>query len=307
VTSKKQRKKNLKKKRTQALKARQARQARLIAQGQVDGERADGTTSNLTLVLDHDPQPELSPAAEQAQGRAFRNRRTLLVAAACVGALVAGGVGMAIWLSSGPDPTPPPATLSAATFDAPVRLAAGTAYVETKVLSSGDLVVTHWIHSRKDLHQMTLAVPELAGLPSSDVEVSHLRVAGDGVELAAGKAGLRPRGKSDALARVVLPGVHDLYVTYQLSGVMQQDSTVATRGLARLTALTVDTDAQIKRTTAAVTGARVLALACSAATPQAIPVPCGTAQGGSAEDGTWSVQLDHGDVHDRVMAQFDMS
>jgi hypothetical protein len=255
-----------------------------------------------TTAVGHDPQPEIPIRTEQAADSTSPSRRTVPIVAACVGALVAVGTAAAVWLGLGSHSTPEPATLSASTLAAPVHLPWDTAYVETKVLPSGDLVVTHWIHSRKDLFAATLKIPHIAGLPVDDIAVSHLTVAGDGAVITTKQSGPGSGGRAAALAPVLLPGTHDLYVRYQLSGVLQKDSTVADRGLARLTALTVRTYTHLKRTTATVTGAKVLALACSPATPQAIPVPCGSAQGGS-----WSVQLDRGDVQDRVMAQLDLS
>jgi hypothetical protein len=137
----------------------------------------------------------------------------------------------------------------------------------------------------------------VAGLTPGSVSVSHLVVASNGVQLAVGNGLTAARRLT-----VPLPPTHSLYVRYVLSGSVQQDPGSAVRALARLTSLDVTTDERTVPTTHAVTGARVLDLACSPATVASIPRPCGVER-----NGEWRVTLDRRQARQRVMAQLDLS
>lgn len=190
-----------------------------------------------------------------------------------------------------------PATHPRHGFAPPVRLAGDRAVVHSRVLSSLELRVTHWIHTTPWIFTARLRLPDVAGLSPGSLSVRHLVVASNGVRLAAGN------GLKDARTMTIpLPPTHSLYVSYVLSGAVQQDRGSAGRALARLTSLELTTDALKIPTTHAITGAQVLALACSHPTAGSVPQPCGVER-----NGRWSVALDRNDAQERVMAQMDLS
>lgn len=180
---------------------------------------------------------------------------------------------------------------SAARRYAPPRpLAPNSSYVETRVLSSGDLQVTHWISSRTPIGMVRLDQPRVAGLPH--LEVSKVVVVGNHTHA------IRSSAKSGAY---YVTGARHLYVSYLLKGAVTRAPRPAGRALAVITNLDVDGVPGLTQTTHSVTGARVLNLACSAGEPEALPAPCGE----SGSDG-WQATLEGGAVGDRVMAQLDL-
>jgi hypothetical protein len=182
------------------------------------------------------------------------------------------------------------------TFDAPVRLAPDTSWVRSRVLRSGDLVVTHWIRSSRAVRTVTIRTPHVVGLAPDAVHVEQVVLATDG--LLSPVEG-QPRGTDQVTYRI--PATHRLYVRYQLSGALQR-SGPAGRALARITSADVEIGSSLAETTRTVVGARVLSLACSSARPGAVAVPCG-----SDHRGRWSVRLGRSDGASRVMAQLDVS
>lgn len=269
-------------------------------------------TSAVSLVK---REPEMTPTHPSEPH--LRNALWLLVLAALVALIctgltlsgLSGGGGGSSAASTGTPtdavvPSSPNAVAAAgaagaakAVFAPPVALPADGSYVTTQVLASGDLHVTHWIHSTQPLTAMTLAVPVAPGLDSATVSVSDLTVAGDGTAVTA------PTRVGSTPSTVALPRAHDVYVSYDLGGVVEQDGTNPGRGLARILALSVRyPSSATPRTTQTVTGVHVLGLGCTAASASAQPKACGGPQAG-----VWQVGLSGRAVQDTVMAQLDLS
>jgi hypothetical protein len=181
-------------------------------------------------------------------------------------------------------------------YAAPVRLAANSSFVRSNVLRSGDVVVTHWIHTGRPVDAVTLQAPRVIGLAPDAVSISGVVVAADGTRMPVSSA-VRSTGPTTL---AVLPADR-LYVRYRLSGVVQVSGGAGERALARITALDVSTTSPMVRTTLTVGGAEVLALAC---TPvgQDVPVPCGRDTGEY-----WSARLGRGQQGSQVMAQLNLS
>jgi hypothetical protein len=201
-----------------------------------------------------------------------------------------------IWLAAGWQGADRARLTRSETFAAPVRLAPDTSWVRSRVLPSGDLVVTHWIRSTRPVRTVTLRTPQVLGLAPDAVHVDQVVLAADG--LLAPVAG-QPHGTDVVTYRI--PATHRLYVRYRLSGALQEAGPDG-RALARITSADVETGSSLVETTRTVVGAQVLALACSSAAPGAVAVPCG-----SVDDGRWSVHLGRSDGGSRVMAQLDLS
>ncbi len=181
-------------------------------------------------------------------------------------------------------------------FEPPFALAADSEYVETVVLEDDSLVVTHWISTVLPMDQLALAIPTSPGLDDQLVDVTELVVAADGVAVDAPS----PSGSAEGVG--VLPAARQLYVRYQLSGVLQRSTSAAGRALATVTSLDVGVGGSALARTQAFPGAKVLTLACLDGGPRSIPTPCG-----SFEEGTWSVRSEPDDAPDTVIAQFDLS
>lgn len=218
-----------------------------------------------------------------------RQRITLGVAAALVS--VAALVGAALlFLHTGSGDDRAERTAAAARYAPPHPVRPDTSYVETRVLSSGDLKVTHWIHSRVPVSTIHLDQPDVGGLPS--LKVSKVVVVGDRTHAVRSGGSTRD---------YYLGAARHLYVSYTLSGAVTRAPRPAGRGLAVITNLEVGGLAGLTETTHSVVGARVLNLACSESTPEALPAPCGESGGGG-----WQATLDGSAVDDRVMAQLDL-
>jgi hypothetical protein len=222
-----------------------------------------------------------------------RWRRSAGMAALAVGALVAaGGV---LWLAAGRHTADPVVQLThSAPFTPPVPLRADSSYVRTRVLPSGDLEVTHWIRTRSSVSSVTLRTPRVTGLPRDSVTTTRVVLAGDGTPAHTVSAPHRPS------STYPVPPTQSLYVSYRLSGALQMSGPDG-RALARITALDVSTGAHLARTTRAVVGTTVIALACTPATAGAAPAPCGAVQ-----DGAGSVRLGRAEQGDEVMAQLSL-
>ena len=192
------------------------------------------------------------------------------------------------------DPGQPPRTIP---FIPPVALPANGSYVETVVLPSGDLRVTHWIHTKLPKTSIKLVAPVLAGIDSGVVTATKVEVAADEMIVPGADS---VDGVSEGYQFVAAKSI---YVTYVLSGVLERSTSVASRALARVTALDLRYPSMSGTSLRSVQGAEVLNLACSPArTPDAVPEPCGKPD----PDG-WKVQLAGGNRNDHVMAQLQLS
>jgi hypothetical protein len=218
-----------------------------------------------------------------------RQRITLGVAAALVAAVALVGAAL-LFVHPGSGDDRAERTAAATRYAAPRPVPPNTSYVETRVLSSGDLKVTHWIHSRVPVSTIHLAQPDVGGLPS--LRVSKVVVVGDRTHAVRSGGSTRD---------YYLGAARHLYVSYTLSGAVTRASHPAGRGLAVITNLEVGGLAGLTESTHSIVGARVLNLACSESTPEALPSPCGTSGRGG-----WQATLDGSAVDDRVMAQLDL-
>jgi hypothetical protein len=182
----------------------------------------------------------------------------------------------------------------------PRPVPAGSSYVRTVVLPSGDLAVTHWIHTRKPMTSVRVRRPSVADLPrvtAHDVRV----VPGNDAQATA------PAVSDGQRKRLyIIGGARRVYVSYVLKGAVEREPSPPGRALARITTFDVRSDQPETSSIHTVQGARVLALACSQATPDALPEPCGST-GDATDAGDWQVRLDDAATDDRVMAQLDLS
>jgi hypothetical protein len=237
------------------------------------------------------PAPAVAPPVVRdvpPEKGADRRKITAGVAAALLS--VAALVGAALLLMH-PGSGDGRAERAAATSYAPPRaVPPNTSYVVTRVLSSGDLRVTHWIESRTPVSAIRLDEPHVAGLPS--LHVSRVVVVGNGT---------RAIHSSGNKREYYVTGARHVYVRYTLQGAVTRAPQPPGRALAVITNLQVDGVPGLTQTTHSVLGARVLNLACSAPSPEALPAPCGVS-GGKA----WRATLDGSEVDDRVMAQLDL-
>jgi hypothetical protein len=224
-------------------------------------------------------------------------RRTTLVVVAAAAALVTTAVLGWVWVKGGGDDVDRVAPASDHPFAVPVELQPGTAYVRTRVLPSGDLVVTHWIRTRALVHSVTVRAPRTLGLDPGAVSVTH-------VVLAANDASYPERPTSLIGTRTLrfrFPEARTIFLRYRLYGVVEAGGPGG-RALARITSLDVVPGSRRVPVTQVVVGARVLALACTSGPPDTPAVPCGTTPGG-----TWTVRLKAAQQPSRVMAQVDLS
>jgi hypothetical protein len=212
---------------------------------------------------------------------------------AALGAVVFAVAGV-LWVESGRHDERARLT-HASSFAPPVHLAADTSYVRTRVLPSGQLIVTHWIRSDTWIYAVTVTTPKVIGLDPASVTSSRFKLASNGTAA--------PTASSRGVAgtRVFqLPPTHQLYLRYRLSGVVERSGRSDGRDLARITSLDVSTSSTLTRTTRLIVGATVLALACTP-TGQTVAAPCGTEHGG-----IWSVRLGPEQQASHVMAQLDL-
>jgi hypothetical protein len=244
-----------------------------------------------------DPTPPHVLALGAGPASTWRTRalRGGLVAAGLV--LAASLVGGGIWLTTSGGTTSPTRLARSGTYQSPVRLAPNTSYVQTRVLPSGDLVVTHWIRSRRPVYWVRIRTPQVLGLAPGAVKVQDVTLASDGLlsSVVAQPPGLR-------LRTYAVPAAHTLFVRYRVSGAVERSRSAEGRALARLTALDVSIGEPLVETTQRVVGAQVLALACTPAGPRALAVPCGT-----VDHGSWQVRLARAHRDQQVSAQVDLS
>lgn len=228
-----------------------------------------------------------------------------MVAIACA-VVVLLGTGALLWLP-GDDPltdrtapvgdvgTPGGAPASPE-FASPTRLVSDTEYVESVVLEGGRLQVTHWIRTAVPINQVSLSVPTGSGLAENEFEVEQLVVAADGVRIEAPDSVVSEEGWSG------VPASQELYVQYELSGVLQRSSSAQGRALATMTSLEVGVGQPLIAKTRAFPGSQVLTLACLPPGKQSLPEPCGR-----LDDDVWTVVSEADALRDIVIAQFDLA
>jgi hypothetical protein len=227
---------------------------------------------------------------------AARRRGTLVVVAAAVALVTAAVLGW-VWINRGGDDVDRVAPASDHPYSVPLDLKPGTAYVRTRVLPSGDLVVTHWIRTRSLVDSLTVRVPRTLGLDPGAVSVTH-------VVLAANDASypVSPTSRIGIRARTFrFPEARTIFLRYRLSGAVEAGGPGGP-ALARITSLDVVPGSRPVPITQVVVGARVLALECTSGPPDSPAVPCGTTPGG-----TWTVRLKIVPQPSRVLAQVDLS
>jgi hypothetical protein len=229
------------------------------------------------------PEPEPEPA-----GPRDRRAKVVLIALAW---LVGGGV-LAYALLAGlrGDPAEQGAGGSAAP---PRALAPAEAYVDTRVLPAGDLVVRQWIRPREPMTALGLELPVVPG--AEDLSADQVEVVADGV-VADG-----PDRVTAAGATYTFEESTDVLVTYRLEGATQVSDSAAGRALAVVTTLETAYAPLVERETRVVHGPEVLSLACSRQ-PDGSPEPCGRDSG----DDQWEVYLSGDRVDDRVLAQLNL-
>ncbi len=178
-----------------------------------------------------------------------------------------------------------------------MALPANGSYVETVVLPSGEMKVTHWIRTKVPESSIKLMAPVLAGIDSGVVTATEVQVVADGM-VVPGADSVEGAGQTYRFV-----GTKSIYVTYVLSGALERSTSVESRALARVTALDLRYPSMSGTSVRSVQGAEVLNLACSPpGTPDAAPEPCGKPD----PDG-WQVQLAGGNRNDHVMAQLQLS
>ncbi|TGN66158.1 hypothetical protein EXE59_21035 [Nocardioides eburneiflavus] len=233
------------------------------------------------------PKPMPKPGPEPAGPRERRDKVVLIAVAWLVGI---GVLAYALLAGLRDDPADPGAGGPA---DPPRALAPAEAYVDTRVLPAGDLVVRQWIRAREPLTALGLELPDLPG--ADDVSADQVEVVADGV-VAAG-----PDRVTAAGATYTFEESTTVLVAYRLEGVVQVSDSVAGRALALATALDTAYAPKVERETRVVHGPEVLSLACSSQSDES-PEPCGRDSG----DGQWQVDLSGDRVDDRVLAQLNL-
>ena len=258
----------------------------------IEEDAFDDDDAWVTAYVEPDDDPALAvpplsvPPDPRSQGLVWLS---VLVTAALV-------VGVIVWWAGSRGPAEQPVAIQGHPYAAPVHLGRGSSFVRSKVLPSGDVVVKHWIRTGRPVDSVSLVVPQVTGLPRHALSVSDLVLASNGTRTVASSPVHRVGATSFAL-----PPTHRLYVRYRLSGVVESSGGSGERALARITALDVTTPSPVVRTTLAVVGAQVLALACTPA-GQEMPSPCGT-----DTHGTWSTRLGESEQGSQVMAQLNLS
>ena len=223
-----------------------------------------------------------------------RVARRIATAAALLGA--AAIVGILAWVTTRPSSEVTAELAHSNQYQPPHGLQPDTSFVRTRIGGSGVEQVTHWIHTGQAVRSVQLRIPQVPGLQAGDIYVIHVVVAGDGVRLPLTKTVLPGRPTT-----IALPPTRHLYLRYHLAGAVDYSGGSHDRALERITALDVSTSRTLTRTTVAVTGVPVLALACDPPGPD-LAVPCGR-QGG----GTWRAFLGSDEQGSDVMAQVNLS
>ena len=176
------------------------------------------------------------------------------------------------------DPDPEPDAIShtlgepvrdcAASVDVPlVEPPDGGSYLEVTVLESGDLDVDQWVRSSTPLTALRLSVPA-DPLVGEVVVASDLRVSADGAEADV------PTSLGTSPTVITLADVHQVHLTYRLSGAVLRSPSQADRALARTVALDLDLNGEPRREPATISfrGATALTVICDGGGAQ---VRCG--------------------------------
>ena len=175
------------------------------------------------------------------------------------------------------------------------------AYVESTVDASGDVTVRAWIRSEVAVQRLDAVTADPDSLPGT-VEARGVQVTTlNGTRLASRRA----VGTKTQRLKLRQP-VTELYLTYTIVGdtLSDETSTVAGRGLARVTAMDVTFDGEAGPTVRLLRGpGTVLNAACLAADASFEQAPRGC--GEPADDGAWQVVLRGLARHDRVLAQLE--
>jgi hypothetical protein len=219
--------------------------------------------------------------------------RRLATAAVVAAAVVI--IGVVAWKMTRPAPEVAAQLAHGNQYQPPHALRRDTSFVQSRIGPGGVVQVTHWIRTGKDVREVQVRTPQVPGLHADDVYMIHLVVAGDGIRLPVTQ-GIHP----GLTTTIPVPPTRHLFVRYHLAGVLDYADGAHERALARITALDVSTPRRLAHATQAVTGARVLALACDPP-GRAVAVPCGRKDGG-----TWRAVLGPGEQDTRVMAQIDL-
>ena len=186
---------------------------------------------------------------EPASSTTARPRRLAGMAALVAVAVAIVVVGAVAWTGRGGDGGRIRPVHSDA-YAAPVRLPPATSYVRSRVLPSGALQVTHWIHTRDAVDSLTVRTPRTLGLDPGSIAVSHVVLATDGTPY--------PAAAIDAAHQTFrFPVATSVFLRYRLSGAVQASGPDG-RALARITSLDVSTGGEVVRTVRTVVGARVL-------------------------------------------------
>jgi hypothetical protein len=231
--------------------------------------------------------PGDAPEPEPSDPRDRRAKVALIALAWLVGG---GALTYALLVGLRDDPDGPAA---AGSTDPPRTLARAEAYVDTRVLPAGDLVVRQWIRPGEPLTALGLELPDVPG--ADDLSADQVQVVADGV-VAAGPGQVTAAG-----ATYTFEESTSVLVTYRLQGAVQVSDSSAGRALALVTALDTAYDPRVERETRVVHGPEVLSLACSRR-PDGAPEPCGRDGG----DDEWQVDLSGDRVDDRVLAQLNL-
>ncbi|MGC4110950.1 MAG: hypothetical protein QM747_11120 [Nocardioides sp.] len=211
--------------------------------------------------------------------------------------LLAGLVAGVVWVTSGSSPEQKGTLTHATTYEPPVELSPGTAYIRTKVLPSGDLEVTHWIQSTTPVQYLTAKLPAAPGLTAGSLVVSHVVLAADGVRSSAVPVADVPNG----VTSYRVPGARVLFLRYRLSGALKP-GTDPQHSLALVTSLLVTTGTKLTSTTESVVASHVLSLGCTYDAPSGTPWDCGTTSNGQSVVRLYGTQQ-----QSRVTASLDLS
>jgi hypothetical protein len=177
----------------------------------------------------------------------------------------------------------------------PVEPPDGGSYLEVTVLESGDLDVDQWVRSSTPLTALRLSVPA-DPLVGDVVVASDLRVSADGAEADV------PTSLGTSPTVITLADVHQVHLTYRLSGAVLRSPSQADRALARTVALDLDLNEEPRREPATISfrGATALTVICDGGGAQ---VRCGRQD----DTGDWQVRAAPADAEDRVMALLELS
>lgn len=188
------------------------------------------------------------------------------------------------------DPTPRTAS-PAERLGFPAAVPAGTEYVRSRVLDSGEIEVDHWIASRRPMSLVVAPPPEAPA--DTDVRAADVQVeTPEGARQGAGIVETHPR-------TYFVGGAEQVHVSYVLTGAVVRRGGPG-RVLARPTSLNLDYPGDRLPRVVELVGGRVLAAACSAGDATG-PRPCGQREGRS-----WRVRLEPLARDDVVTARVDL-